>query len=105
MFPSKNLTPIELLEFSYSISWKKNNTNSLAIATQFPLKLAFAATSHKIQGQTVKKPNHLVVDLRTVREPAQAYVILSRVQALSQLFILESVCPKKILLQLKQWKN
>ena len=96
MFPGKNVTPIELLEFSYSLSRKKNNTSSSAIAIQFPLKLAFAATSHKIQGQTVKKPNNLVVDLRTVREPAQAYVILSRVQALSQLFILDSVCPKKI---------
>ena len=31
-----------------------------------------------------------------MREAAQAYVILSRVQALSQLFILESVCQEKI---------
>ena len=44
----------------------------------------------------MKKPSQLVVDLRTVREAAQAYVILSRVQALSQLFILESVSPDRI---------
>ena len=65
-------------------------------ATQFPLRLAFAATAHKVQGQTVKKPNHLVLNLKTVREAAQAYVMLSRVQELNQLFILDSVYANKI---------
>ena len=95
-YPGKFVTPIELIEFQYSISKKGNNSNSNATSIQFPLKLAFAATAHKVQGQTVKKPNHLVIDLRSVREAAQAYVILSRVQALSQLFILVSVCADKI---------
>ena len=49
-----------------------------------------------MQGSTIKKPNFLVVDLRTVREAAQAYVMLSRIQALSQLIILVSVSPHKI---------
>ena len=44
----------------------------------------------------MKKPNSLVIDLKSVREHAQAYVILSRVQALSQLYILDSLCPHKI---------
>ena len=95
-FPGKFVTPIDIIEFQYSISKKGNNANSNATSIQFPLKLAFAATAHKVQGQTVKKPNHLVIDLRSVREAAQAYVILSRVQALSQLFILVSVCADKI---------
>ena len=95
-FPGKFVTPIELMEFQYSLSKKSNNANSTASSVQFPLKLAFAATAHKVQGQTVKKPNNLVVDLRSVREAAQAYVILSRVQALSQLIILVSVCANKI---------
>ena len=93
-FPGKNVTPIDLIEFHYSLSKKGNSSNATAI--QFPLKLAFAATAHKIQGLTIKKPNFLVIDLRTVREPAQAYVILSRVQALCQLFILESLCVHKM---------
>ena len=49
-----------------------------------------------MQGLTFKKPSSLVADLRSVREPAQAYVILSRVQALSQLFILEYLNEEKI---------
>ena len=93
-FPGKNVTPIDLIEFQYSR--KKGSGNASFTAIQFPLKLAFAATAHKVQGQTVKKPNNLVIDLRTVRESAQAYVILSRVQALSQLFILENICVEKI---------
>ena len=95
-FPGRNVTPIELIEFQYSLSRKGNQASATAIALQFPLKLAFAATAHKVQGMTVKKPNYLVVDLRTVREAAQAYVILSRVQALSQLFILVAVSAHKI---------
>ena len=90
------MTPIDKIEFQYSLSKKPTRESSNATAIQFPLKLAFAATAHKIQGSTVKKPNYLVLDLRSVMEAAQAYVMLSRVQSLSQLFILESIVPKKI---------
>ena len=43
----------------------------------------------------------MVIDLRSVREAAQAYVILSRVQALCQLFILVAVCAHKITASVK----
>ena len=95
-YPGSLATPIERLEFHYSLSKKKTAAVSNAIAIQFPLRLAFSATAHKIQGYTVKKPNHLVIDLRGVREAAQAYVMLSRVQALNQLIILNYVCAHKI---------
>ena len=72
------------MEFQFSLSRKKKSTAVNATAYQFPLKLAFAATAHKVQGQTIKKPNFLVADLRKVREAAQAYVILSRVQTIDQ---------------------
>ena len=100
-FPGENVTPIELMEFQYTLSKKGKSGSASATSLQFPIKLAFAATAHKVQGQTIKKPNSLVIDLRHVREAAQAYVILSRVQALSQLFILESLCEKKIIASLK----
>ena len=89
------MTPIEKIEFRFSMS-KKQTSNQTMIATQFPLKLAFACTAHKMQGATVPKPDSLILDLQRVREPAQAYVMLSRVQALSQLFIIEKVPENKI---------
>ena len=95
-FPDKNIVAIDKLEFTYSLSKKGSTGSATAVAFQFPIRLAFASTAHKVQGLTVKKPNHLVVDLKSVRENAQAYVILSRVQALSQLYILDSLCPHKI---------
>ena len=94
-FQGISVTPIHKIEFPYCMS-KTRNKHESATVLQFPLKLAFAATAHKIQGQTVCQPRSLVVDLRTVREAAQAYVILSRVQSLSQLFIVDSLCPSKI---------
>ena len=69
----------------------KNPTsqNDFMTAVQFPLKLAFACTAHKMQGSTVTKPDSLAIDLTSVREAATAYVMMSRVQALLQLFILD----------------
>ena len=64
---------IEKLEFVYSISKNAKLGSATATAYQFPLRLAFASTAHKVQGLTIKKPSSLVVDLRSVRENAQAY--------------------------------
>ena len=89
-------TAIEKIEFQYCMSKKATSASSTATVLQFPLRLAFAATAHKVQGATVKKPSSLVIDLRSVREAAQAYVMLSRVQAIEQLFILDSLPEHKI---------
>ena len=77
------------------MSGKSNNSN-FATVVQFPLKLAFAATSHRVRGLTVKTPTPLVVDLCSVLQPAQAYVMLSRVQELTLLFIVDAVSTNKI---------
>ena len=77
LYPNDNVVAIEKIEFIYSISKNAKNGSATATAYQFPLRLAFASTAHKVQGLTIKKPNSLVVDLRSVREHTQAYVILS----------------------------
>ena len=61
---------------------------------QFPIVVCFAATTHKFQGGTIVKPNKCALDLRTVFDDAMAYVMLSRVQNISQLFILGSLPDK-----------
>ena len=87
--------------FQYSLGKKISRASNTAKVVQFPLKLCFATTAHKFQGQTVVKPMKIVVDLRTVFAAAQAYVMLSRVQSIEQLFILHSVPKNKFYADMK----
>ena len=89
-------TSIEKVSFAFSLSKSKRGNIATAQVIQFPIKLAFAATAHKIQGQTVKKPRKVIVDLESVFQPAMAYVMLSRVESIDQLFILETFNEMKI---------
>lgn len=56
----------------------------LAAVTNFPLTLAYAMTIHKAQGATLDR---MRVDLQSLWEPGQAYVAVSRVRNLSDLYI------------------
>ena len=89
-------TMIKKKEVDYSLAKNKGLVSTTAKLIQFPLVLAWACTVHKFQGQTVKQPLKVVIDLRTIFEAAQAYVMLSRVQEIAQLFILEEFPEDKI---------
>ena len=85
------LTPIGRVERKYTLSKKQNSASATATLYQFPIKLAFAATAHKLQGHTVPAPQQLVVDMTALRQPGQGYVMLSRIQNLEQLIILNEL--------------
>ena len=75
-------TYIEPVLFQYQLG------ASTATIYQFPIRLAFAITAHKIQGQTICKPQKLVTDIQSAFIAGMVYVMLSRVCALTQLFII-----------------
>ena len=91
-----NGTMIKKREQEYSLARTQSVVSSTAKLIQYPIVLAWAVTVHKFQGQTVKSPQKVVIDLRSIFEAAQAYVMASRVQELQQLYILESVPEDKI---------
>ena len=75
---------IERVTNQYSLRKRSGSAGATAKLIQFPVILSHAITSHKIQGQTIPSPAKVVIDLNTVFEEAQAYVMLSRVQQLDQ---------------------
>ena len=89
-------TIIEKISFSYSISKKATSASAMATLIQFPLKVAHAITSHKIQGQTILKPLKAALDIKSAFSDGQAHVMLSRMEELDQLYILDSLPVEKI---------
>jgi exonuclease III len=70
----------------------KENKTKTVVRHQFPLRLSWACTAHKVQGMTVNK---VVVNLDRTFSAGQAYVALSRVTSKDGLFI-ESEDSEKI---------
>ena len=78
-------TAIDLHETEFSLH---KSSTATCTAINFPLRLAWGITLHRLQGHTIKKPQCIVLDLNSWLQPAMIYVGLSRVQVLTQLYIL-----------------
>ena len=86
-------TKVEKVLVSFSLA---NNSAAKANLIQFPICLAHAVTVHKMMGATVHKPQTASVDVKAMSEEAQGFVAASRVQELSQLFIMEKFDSGKV---------
>ena len=78
---------------------------SKSTVIQFPLKVAYAITAHKIQGQTIPKPLKVALDISSVFEDAQAHVMLSRVEEFEQIFLLDKLPENNIRASAKALKE
>jgi ATP-dependent DNA helicase PIF1 len=84
----------ERFRYAYDPASKSLSRDIVAEFTQFPLRLAWAVTIHKSQGQTYDRA---VIDLGSgAFAPGQTYVALSRLTALDGLYLSRPLRPRDI---------
>merc|ERR1711994_79133 len=86
----ENATPIRRVSLEYSNSTLSKEHTAKVKLIQFPVRLAWAITAHKIQGQTIKYPRAVGIDINSTfgkGQASQAYVMLGRTENLQQLYM------------------
>jgi hypothetical protein len=98
-FPDKLATPIYRIDFQYQLPAGRSGSLQHAASgkvLQFPLRLAWAVTCHKVQGQTFKAGTTVVIHWHKRLTEGMAYVMLGRCECLADLYISGIFEPNKI---------
>ena len=92
---------IARVSLQYSTTKKYSEGSSKATLIQFPIRLAYAITAHKVQGSSIAFPTTVAMDINSCFQSGQAYVMLSRVQSLDQVYIVDKLDERKIMMSQK----
>ena len=84
------------MNHSYKLSLRSGEVGTSASVIQFPVVVAFCLTCHKVQGQSILYPTRVAIDISSSFNSAMVYVMLSRIQRISQLYICGNFTAKKI---------